>query len=70
MDCSPPGYCVHGILPAGGVGCYLLLQGVFQTQGLNLGLLHCRHILYHLSHQGNTVYKEILNHTALSQQIK
>ena len=26
--------------------------GIFPTQGSNLGLLHCRHILYHLSHQG------------------
>ena len=24
--------------------------GIFLTQGLNLGLLHCRQILYHLSH--------------------
>ena len=23
-----------------------LLQGIFLTQGLNLGLLHCRHILH------------------------
>ena len=29
-----------------------LLLGIFPTQGLNLGLLHCRQILYHLSHQG------------------
>ena len=29
------------------------LQGILLTQGLNLGLLQCRHILYHLSHQGN-----------------
>ena len=35
-----------------GVGCYSLLQGTFLTQGSNLGLLHCRQILYHLSHQG------------------
>ena len=27
-------------------GCHFLLQGIFLTQGLNLGLLHCRHILY------------------------
>ena len=26
--------------------------GTFLNQGLNLGLLHCRQILYHLSHQG------------------
>ena len=33
--------------------CHALLQGIFLTQGLNLGLLHSRHILYHLSHQGS-----------------
>ena len=27
--------------------------GIFQTQETNLGLLHCRQILYHLSHQGS-----------------
>ena len=32
---------------------YSLLQGIFPTQGLNLGLLHCRYILYHLSYQGS-----------------
>ena len=30
--------------------CHFLLQGFFPTQGLNLGPLHCRHILYHLNH--------------------
>ena len=30
-----------------GVGCHALLQGIFLTQELNLGLLHCRQILYH-----------------------
>ena len=34
-----------------GVGCRFLLQGIFPTQGSNLGLLHCRQILYRLSHQ-------------------
>ena len=34
-----------------GVSSYFLLQGIFLTQGLNLGLPHCRQILYHLSHQ-------------------
>ena len=33
--------------------CHFLLQGIFPTQGLNLGFLHCRQILYHLSHQRN-----------------
>ena len=36
-----------------GVGCHFLLQGIFPTQGLNPGLLHCRQTLYHLSHQGS-----------------
>ena len=35
-----------------GVGCHALLQGIFPTQGSNLGLLHCRQILYLLSYQG------------------
>ena len=30
-----------------GVGSHFLLQGIFLTQGLNLHLLHCRHILLH-----------------------
>ena len=36
-----------------GVGCHSLLQGIFSTQGLNPGLLHCRRTLYDLSHQGS-----------------
>ena len=35
-----------------GVGSLSLLQQIFPTQGLNRGLLHCRQILYQLSHQG------------------
>ena len=30
-------------------------QGIFLTQRSNLGLLHCRQILYHLRHQGKFV---------------
>ena len=36
-----------------GVGSLSLLQGIFPTQELNRGLLHCRQILYHLSYQGS-----------------
>ena len=32
--------------------CHFLLQGIFLTQGLNLGVPRCRQTLYHLSHQG------------------
>ena len=35
------------------LGSLSLLQGIFLTQGLNPGLLHCRQILYHLSYQGS-----------------
>ena len=34
-----------------GVGSLSLLQGIFPTQGSNSGLLHCRQILYQLSHK-------------------
>ena len=37
-----------------GVGCCSLLQGIFPTQRLNPGLLHCRQLLYHLRHQGSS----------------
>ena len=55
MGCSPPGSSVHGILQAGILewGSHSLLQGIFLTQGANLGLLHCRQILYCLRHQGS-----------------
>ena len=93
MDCSPPGFSVHGdspgtnirvgchvllqgnlpkpgteprsptlqadSLPTGpsgkpkntGVGSLSLLQGIFLTQESTRGLLHCRWILYQLSHK-------------------
>ena len=65
VDCSLPGSSIHGILQAKilervaisfsntGVGCHFLLQGIFLTQGSNPGVLHCRQILYHSSHQGS-----------------
>ena len=36
-----------------GVGSCSPLQGIFPTQGLNPGFLHCRWILYQLSHKGS-----------------
>ena len=41
-----------------GVGSLSLLQGIFQTQEPNQGLLHCRQILYQLSHEGNLIFLE------------
>ena len=48
MDCSPPGFSVHGDFPGknNGVGCHFLLQRIFPTQRLNPCLRHCRQILY------------------------
>ena len=31
-------------------------RGIFPAQGLNSGLLHCRQILYRLSHQGSLLH--------------
>ena len=55
MDCSLPGFSVHGNSPgkATGVGCHALLQRIFLTQGSNLGLPYCSRILYRLSYLGN-----------------
>ena len=55
-DSSPPGSSVHGDSPGKnpGVGCHALLQGIFPTQGSNLGLPHCRRVLYHLIFPGGS----------------
>ena len=54
MDCSLPGSSVMGFSSnSTRVGCHFLLQGIFLTQVLSLGLLHCRQTIYHLSHQGS-----------------
>ena len=67
VSCSimPNSLQLHGLQPARllcpwnfpgkntGVSCHSLFQGIFPTQGLNLCLLHCRHVLYHLNHQGS-----------------
>ena len=62
--------------PDTGVGSLSLLQGIFPIQGSNPGLLHCRQILYHLSHKGsklgwvllssNWCYM-VLSHTTLTK---
>ena len=49
MECSPwnsPGQNT-------GVGNFSLLHGIFPTQGSNHSVLHCRWILYQLSHKGS-----------------
>ena len=57
MDCGLPVSSAHGILQARILKCVAMpFQGIFPTQGSNSGLLHCRQILYHLSHQGSQIY--------------
>ena len=52
MDCSPPGSSIHGILQARILEWVTISssRGIFLTQGVNLGLMDYRQILYHLSH--------------------
>jgi len=62
----------HGLYPTGllrpwdfpgkntWVGCHFLLQGIFLTQGANLGLPHRRQTLYHLSHRGSPASRKFL----------
>ena len=51
LPSEPPGK-----LKNTGVVNLSLLQGIFPTQESNLGLLHCRRILYQLSYQGSSLY--------------
>ena len=55
MHCSPASLLSPWDSPSKstGVGCHSLLRGIFMTLRSNPGLLHCRQILYHLSHQGS-----------------
>ena len=54
-DFSPPGSSVHGKsqVRITAMGCHFLLQGVFQTQKLNLSFLHKEADSLPLSHLGN-----------------
>ena len=65
--CSLPGSSVHDS-PGKNieVGCRTLPQGIFPSQGSNLGLLHCRWFLYCLSHQGSPLHM-LLTHKLISQ---
>ena len=55
MDCTLPGPSVHGILQARILEWAVIPFSRWskQPRDLNPGLLHCRQILYHLSHQGS-----------------
>ena len=52
-----------------GVGSLSLLQGIFPTQRLHPGPLHCRQTLYQLSHKGSHS-KQPSNHGAAHPSLK
>ena len=54
MGCSPAGFSVQGTFQARILEWVSICfsRVIFPTQGLNLGLLHCRQMLYHLCQQG------------------
>ena len=56
MDYGPSGLPWNCPGKNTGVSCHFLLQGIFPIQGSNLGLPHCRQILYYLNHRGNPNY--------------
>ena len=57
--CNPPRLLCPWDSPGKniGMGCRSLLHGIFLIQESNPGLLHCRGILSHLSHQENPSMK-------------
>ena len=85
--CDPVGYSLARLLcpwdfqgKNTGVHCCSLLWGIFLTQGSNQGLLHCRQILYCLSHWGSPIYEfthlitylsiHLSNHLSISTTIR
>ena len=71
MDCSPPGFSVHGDSPGKntGVGCHALIQGIFPTWGLR-SLLHCGWIVYCLATRETHDVCTYFNHKHASDQIR
>ena len=69
-DCSPPGSSVQGISQARILdwAAILFSRGIFLTQASNLGLQHCRQILYHLGHQGKLIENWVLKKCGMSIQ--
>ena len=68
MDCSLPGSSPWNSPGKNtGVGCHSLLQGIFPggIQASKLGLLHCRQILHHLSHQGSPYFFVVVSYGPL-----
>ena len=69
---SPLGSSVHLLWDSPGKNTrgdrHSLLQGIFPTQGSNPGLLNCRLILYHLSHQ--EIFGKSESHSVVSDSLQ
>ena len=52
-----------------GVGCHFLLQGIFPTQGSNMGLPHCTQTLCHLRNQGIPIQIKPIIYLDISQPL-
>ena len=60
MDCSPPGSSVHGISQTRILEWVAVsFSGNLPNLGIEPVLLHCRQILYCLSHQGSPSYVDM-----------
>ena len=74
VDCSPPGSSVHGILQARMLESVAMpiSRGSSQPGDGSLGLLHCKQILYHLSHQRHldNIFLLIFSRQVLSDSLQ
>ena len=62
IDCSLTSSYVNSPGKNTGVGSLSLPQGIFLTQESNQGLLHCRQVLYLLSHHGSQLSYSLFRH--------
>ena len=73
MDCTPPGSSVPApLVPQARILEWVAMpssRGIFPTQGSNPGLLHCRWILYQLSHKGSGRILQLFGSLSLLQGI-
>ena len=56
MDYSPPGSSAYGVIQTRILEWVAISFSRGSSLGLNQGLLHCRQVLYYLSHQGRPKY--------------
>ena len=70
MDCRPPRLLCPQESPGKNIEVdgQVLLQGIFPTQVLYLGLLHCRWTLYHLRHKPKDISQCLISHQQKSQR--